>query len=43
MMDFIYSNAPLISSWGTGEDEVRIVGYEKKTIHHEEVGHWEYI
>ncbi len=43
MMDFIYNNGPLISSWGVGDYEQKLVGYKKKTIHHEEVGHWEYI
>ena len=31
-----------VASYGTGEDEQVLVGYEKKTIHHPEKGHWEY-
>ena len=35
--------APGVSSYEYGDYEEVLVGYEKKTIHHKEEGHWEYI
>ena len=38
----IYANKKNVSSYADGEDEEILIGYEKRTIHHEEVGHWEW-
>ena len=38
----IYANKKNVSSYTDGEDKEVLIGYKKKTLHHEEVGHWEW-